>query len=60
NALLNEGKMLSCGNGGSAGDAQHFSSELLNRFERRGASRGAGTPLARGAPSRPVATPVGP
>jgi D-sedoheptulose 7-phosphate isomerase len=24
NALLNEGKMLACGNGGSAGDAQHF------------------------------------
>src|SRR5690554_4028896 len=34
NALLNDGKILSCGNGGSAGDAQHFSSELLNRFER--------------------------
>ena len=34
NALLNEGKILACGNGGSAGDAQHFSSELLNRFER--------------------------
>ncbi|MEH6389057.1 MULTISPECIES: phosphoheptose isomerase [Pseudomonas] len=34
NSLLNEGKLLSCGNGGSAGDAQHFSSELLNRFER--------------------------
>lgn len=33
-ALLNERKILSCGNGGSAGDAQHFSSELLNRFER--------------------------
>jgi len=32
--LLSEGKMLSCGNGGSAGDAQHFSSEMLNRFER--------------------------
>jgi D-sedoheptulose 7-phosphate isomerase len=32
--LLNEGKILSCGNGGSAGDAQHFSSEMLNRFER--------------------------
>ena len=31
--LLQEGKILSCGNGGSAGDAQHFSSELLNRFE---------------------------
>lgn len=27
-------KILSCGNGGSAGDAQHFSSELLNRFEK--------------------------
>jgi len=27
-------KVLSCGNGGSAGDAQHFSSELVNRFER--------------------------
>jgi D-sedoheptulose 7-phosphate isomerase len=33
NCLLNEGKVLSCGNGGSAGDAQHFSSEMLNRFE---------------------------
>lgn len=32
--LLSEGKILSCGNGGSAGDAQHFSSEMLNRFER--------------------------
>lgn len=32
--LLAECKILSCGNGGSAGDAQHFSSEMLNRFER--------------------------
>lgn len=32
-ALKHDGKVLSCGNGGSAGDAQHFSSELLNRFE---------------------------
>jgi len=32
--LLAERKVLSCGNGGSAGDAQHFSSEMLNRFER--------------------------
>jgi D-sedoheptulose 7-phosphate isomerase len=31
--LLSGGKVLSCGNGGSAGDAQHFSSEMLNRFE---------------------------
>lgn len=32
-SLLGNGKVLSCGNGGSAGDAQHFSSEMLNRFE---------------------------
>lgn len=32
-SLLDDGKILSCGNGGSAGDAQHFSAELLNRFE---------------------------
>jgi len=31
--LRGGGKILSCGNGGSAGDAQHFSAELLNRFE---------------------------
>lgn len=31
-ALRNGHKVLSCGNGGSAADAQHFSSELLNRF----------------------------
>lgn len=27
------GKILACGNGGSAADAQHFSAELINRFE---------------------------
>jgi D-sedoheptulose 7-phosphate isomerase len=32
-SLLHDGKILSCGNGGSAADAQHFSGELLNRFE---------------------------
>lgn len=32
-SLLADGKILSCGNGGSAADSQHFSSELLNRFE---------------------------
>ena len=31
--LLTGHKILSCGNGGSAADAQHFSSEMLNRFE---------------------------
>ena len=32
-ALESGNKLLFCGNGGSAADAQHFSSELLNRFE---------------------------
>jgi D-sedoheptulose 7-phosphate isomerase len=32
-ALLDGNKILCCGNGGSAADAQHFSAELLNRFE---------------------------
>lgn len=32
--LMQGSKVMSCGNGGSAGDAQHFSSEMLNRFER--------------------------
>ena len=31
--LLSGNKILACGNGGSAGDAQHFSAELLNRYE---------------------------
>lgn len=31
--LLQEGKVLVCGNGGSAADAQHLSAEFLNRFE---------------------------
>lgn len=31
--LLADGKILSCGNGGSAADSQHFASEMLNRFE---------------------------
>lgn len=32
-ALVSGHKILTCGNGGSAADAQHFSAELLNRFE---------------------------
>jgi phosphoheptose isomerase len=31
--LLDGHKFLSCGNGGSSCDAQHFASEMLNRFE---------------------------
>ncbi|OGA49044.1 MAG: phosphoheptose isomerase [Betaproteobacteria bacterium RIFCSPLOWO2_12_FULL_62_58] len=31
--LKHDGKILACGNGGSAADSQHFSAELLNRFE---------------------------
>ncbi len=33
-SLLAGQKILVCGNGGSAADAQHFSAELLNRYER--------------------------
>ncbi len=33
-SLQSGNKILACGNGGSAADAQHFSAELLNRFER--------------------------
>ena len=32
-SLSKGGKILSCGNGGSAADAQHFAAELVNRFE---------------------------
>jgi D-sedoheptulose 7-phosphate isomerase len=31
--LMSEGKIMACGNGGSAADAQHFAAEMLNRFE---------------------------
>ncbi len=31
--LMNGNKIMACGNGGSAGDSQHFASELVNRFE---------------------------
>lgn len=31
--LMNDGKILICGNGGSAADSQHFAAELVNRFE---------------------------
>jgi D-sedoheptulose 7-phosphate isomerase len=33
NCLQADGKILACGNGGSAGDAQHFAAELVGRFE---------------------------
>lgn len=32
--LLAGNKIMTCGNGGSAADSQHFASELINRFER--------------------------
>ena len=31
--LRSDGKILACGNGGSAADSQHFAAELMNRFE---------------------------
>jgi D-sedoheptulose 7-phosphate isomerase len=33
-ALADDHKILACGNGGSAADAQHFAAELVGRFER--------------------------
>ena len=33
-ALAGDRKLLICGNGGSAGDSQHFAAELVGRFER--------------------------
>jgi D-sedoheptulose 7-phosphate isomerase len=32
--LRSGGKVMACGNGGSAADAQHFAAELIGRFER--------------------------
>jgi D-sedoheptulose 7-phosphate isomerase len=32
--LIADGKILVCGNGGSAADAQHFAAEMVGRFER--------------------------
>lgn len=37
-ALQAGNKILICGNGGSAADAQHFAAELINRFEVERAS----------------------
>ena len=38
NSLKNNGKLLICGNGGSAADAQHIAAELVSRYktERKG------------------------
>ena len=33
-SLAAGGKVMACGNGGSAADSQHFTAELLNRFEK--------------------------
>ncbi|QMT40905.1 phosphoheptose isomerase [Neisseria shayeganii] len=33
-SLMEDGKILACGNGGSAADAQHFAAEMTGRFER--------------------------
>src|SRR5688572_28893918 len=32
--LFADGRILACGNGGSASDAQHFAAEMVGRFER--------------------------
>ena len=41
NALNQGKKILACGNGGSAADAQHFAAELVGRFERERKELGA-------------------
>ena len=40
-ALRVGGRILACGNGGSAADAQHFAAELVGRFERERAALAA-------------------
>jgi D-sedoheptulose 7-phosphate isomerase len=39
--VTNGGKVLACGNGGSASDAQHFAAEFVGRFERERPELGA-------------------
>ncbi len=41
NCVTSAGKVLACGNGGSAADAQHFSAEFVGRFERERPELGA-------------------
>ena len=47
--LMHDGKILVCGNGGSAADSQHFAAELINRFEveRRGCRQSRSPPTVR-------------
>ena len=40
-SLKQGGKILACGNGGSAADSQHFAAELVGRFERERAELAA-------------------
>jgi D-sedoheptulose 7-phosphate isomerase len=40
-AIRGGGRVLACGNGGSASDAQHFAAELVGRFERERAAMAA-------------------
>ena len=41
NSINQGGKILACGTGGSAADAQHFAAELVGRFERERQELGA-------------------
>ena len=57
--LMKEGKILSCGNGGSAADAQHFAAELLNRFEMERPPLAATSSATRaGSPSSATCSPT--
>src|SRR2546421_6341007 len=55
NTLHNGGKVLTCGNGGSAADAQHFAAELVGRYRRGRPRRGALPPA--GEPPMPTPPP---
>lgn len=40
-SVTSGGKVLACGNGGSAADAQHFAAEFVGRYERERPELGA-------------------
>ena len=40
-SVTSGGKVLACGNGGSAADAQHFAAEFIGRYERERPELGA-------------------
>src|SRR3989442_720473 len=54
NALDSGGKVLTCGNGGSAADAQHFAAELVGRYRRGKPTPAAPPPTLKPLPLTPL------